>query len=94
MSRKTIRTIYSADRQNRVLIFRRYDGTYGFCHERFADDPHEQCWIPAGGHTESLCPSENIVLRESIGRIPWLNELVARLEDIDGLPSPAHRRIR
>lgn len=86
MSRETIRTIYSADRQSRVSIFRRNDGTYGFCEERFSGEPGENCWSPTARHTESFCPCEEIVLRESIGRVPWLAEMVACSEDIDGLP--------
>ncbi|MFT5327826.1 MAG: hypothetical protein ACI8P0_005731 [Planctomycetaceae bacterium] len=86
MSRATIRTIYSADRQSRVCVFRRDDGTYGFHEEQYSDAPLEQCWIPARRHTESFCASEDIVLRESIGRVPWLAQMVARFEDIDGLP--------
>ena len=86
MSRETIRTIYSADRKSRVCVFRRDDGTYGFSEERFSDEPLEQCWIPAGRRTETFCSSEDIVLRESIGRVPWLGEMVARFEAIDGLP--------
>ena len=86
MSPETIRTVYSADRRNRVCIFRRDDGTFGFCEERFSEAPLERCWIPTCRHTESICSSEETVLRESIGRVPWLAEMVARDEDIDGLP--------
>ncbi len=86
MSRETVRTIYSADRQNRVCVFRRDDGAYGFCEEHFSDAPFEQCWITTGHHTESFCASEDIVVCESIGRVPWLAEMVARFDDIDGLP--------
>lgn len=86
MPRETIRTIYSANRRERVSIFRREDGTYGYCEECFSEEPPERCWIPAGRRTESICSSEETVLREAIGRVPWLAGMVACNEDIDGLP--------
>lgn len=86
MSHRPLRLIYSADRRCRVCVFQRLDGTFGFREERFSNEPHEQCWIPVGRHTESFCSSEEVVLRESIGRVPWLQEMVARFDEIDGLP--------
>ena len=86
MSRDKVRTRYSTDRSRRVTIHRRDDGTYGFCEEQFSDDPVENCWIPCRGHTNSFCSSEEIVIREAIGRVGWLGQMVARREPIDGLP--------
>ncbi|REJ89477.1 MAG: hypothetical protein DWQ34_19675 [Planctomycetota bacterium] len=77
MPREIIRTIYSDDRRQRVCIFRRKDGTYGFFEEQFLDGPFEECWHLSGEHTESFCLSEEIVLREVTGRIDWLAETTA-----------------
>ena len=89
MSHQAVRTIYSADRRGRLRIFRRDDGTFGFCEERLSDAPLEQSWIPVGRRAESRCPSEDVALHEAIGRIPWLAERVARFGNIDGLPRRA-----
>lgn len=89
MIQSVVRTIYSRDRLRRVEIFQRDDGSFGFKEDRFSDDPFERCWIDfAVRHSESFCPSEAIALREVIGRVDWLSEMIASGEPIDGLSRP------
>jgi len=86
---EVVRIIYSRDRLRRVEVFRREDGSFGFKEDWFSGDPLERCWINyAVRHSESFCPSEQIVLREVVGRVGWLNELIAAGELIEGLPRP------
>ncbi len=89
MIQSIVRTIYSRDRCRRVEVFQRDEGSFGFKEDAFSDEPFEYCWIDyAVRHSESFCPSEQIVLREVVGRVEWLKEMVASGEPIDGLPRP------
>jgi hypothetical protein len=91
MNQSVVRTIYSRDRLRRVEIFQRNDGSFGFKEDQFSDDPFERCphWDHyAIRHSESFCPSEAIALREVIGRVDWLSEMISSGEPIDGLPRP------
>ncbi len=89
MIEEVVRTIYSRDRLRRVEVFKRDDGSFGFKEDAFSQELFEHCWIDyAVRHSESFCPSEQIVLREVIGRVGWLKEMVASGEPIDGLPRP------
>lgn len=89
MVRETIRTLYSSDRRRRVTIFRRDDETFGFREDQYSTEPFENCWIPGRNDSESFCDSEDTAIREAIGRIPWLGDMVARRQPIDGLPQTA-----
>ena len=89
MIEEVVSTIYSRDRHRRVEVFRRDDESFGFKEDALSDEPFEHCWIDyAVRHSESFCPSEQIVLREVIGRVGWLKEMIANGERIDGLPRP------
>ena len=71
-----LRTIVDNTGMRRVLIIRRSDGLFRFEVEHWSDEPKELCWIPRGGRSVSLCDSEEIALREAIGRVDWLQELL------------------
>ena len=89
MIEEVVRTIYSRDRLRRVEVFRRDDGSFGFKEDAFSDESFEQCWIDyAVRHSESFCPSEQIMLREVFGRVGWLTKMIANGEPIDGLLRP------
>lgn len=89
MIESVVRTIYSSDQLRRVEIFRRDDGSFGFKEDHFSNDPFDRCWIDyAVRHSESFCPTEAIVLREVIGRVGWLSDMIASGQPIDGLPRP------
>ena len=87
MRRKIVKKIFSADRNWRVCIFRRDDGTYGFTEERVLEQNSiVPLWTPTNRNGESFCASEDIALVEAIGRIPWFGEMVSQFADIDGWP--------
>lgn len=95
----TVRTLHSRDRCRRLVVFRRPDRTYGFAEEELPTDLLEECWIgrisnealedywiPCRAENESSWASEEIAIREAIGRVVWLRQMVARGERVDGLP--------
>jgi hypothetical protein len=56
----------------RVLIVRRENGNFGWEVEHWSDEPLELCWIRPGQYPFSICGSEEIALREALGRVDWL----------------------
>jgi hypothetical protein len=66
-----LRTIYSADRQQRVVFYANADGTFGFCEERYSDDPLEACWLPRLW-PDSRSDSLDTAIAEATSRVAWL----------------------
>ena len=56
----------------RAEIFRRADGTYGFCPYRWSND--ERCWIqvPGGHFAESFTSTAEVAESEARARVPQL----------------------
>jgi hypothetical protein len=76
-----LRTIVDSTGKRRVLIVRRESGVYGFEEEHWSDEPLEQCWIPSRASRQyafSICGSEDIALREAMGRVDWLAGVIAK----------------
>jgi hypothetical protein len=71
---KRLQTIYDQSQKRRVIIFGREDGSYGFEHERFSDDPLEMAWIPYG--PDCRCDTAERALAEARGRVSWLSEAI------------------
>src|SRR6185503_626230 len=70
MSQTIVEVIYSPERNARVQVFRRGNGTFGFEEERFQKE--EQCWIPFGRYSEAIIDSLESAVREAAGRVSWL----------------------
>ncbi|HLY72824.1 MAG TPA: hypothetical protein VKU80_01795 [Planctomycetota bacterium] len=70
MSQTIVEMIYSPERNARVQVFHRDNGTFGFEEERFQKE--EQCWIPFGRYSESIIDSLESAIREATGRVSWL----------------------
>lgn len=96
---ETVRTLHSRDRCRRVVIFRRPDRKYSFSEEELPTDLLEECWIgrlsnealedywiPCRADSESSWTSEEIAVREAVGRVVWVREMVNRGEHVEGLP--------
>ncbi len=67
-----LRTITDSTGKRRVLLLRRENGAFGYEVEHWSDEPMERCWIPLGQYPFSICGSEEIALREALGRVDWL----------------------
>ncbi len=68
-----LQTLYDDSKKRRVVVFQRGDGTFGFEHERFAEDPLEMTWIPVG-RTDARCDTVGRALAEARARVSWLAE--------------------
>ena len=69
---KTIQTIYDDSRKNRVIVFQRDDGSFGFDAEHFSDEPLEMAWLSSG--FDSRCDTAEHALSEARGRVSWLSD--------------------
>ena len=67
---KTVQTIYSEDEKQRVIIFQRPNGSYGFSESYFSEDEFEMCWIDQS-HA-SFFDTYEIAQREVYSRVDWL----------------------
>ena len=74
MSHSEVRTITDAPGLRRVVIYRREAGSFGFEEQRFSTAPEERCWLPVGRHSEAICLTEEIAIREARGRVSWLSD--------------------
>ncbi len=63
--RENIETIYDASQTERVIIFRRDNGTYGLTWEKFSSDPYELCWISCMKRSESILDNLETARREA-----------------------------
>lgn len=65
------RVLPGPDGTQRIVIFRRASGTFGFRVERFADDPLERAWLPVPGYVESFADSADAAADEALARVRW-----------------------
>ena len=72
MAETVLKKIVDPTGKHRVLIVQRANGSYGWEVEHWSDKPLEQCWIRPGQYPFSICGSEEIALREALGRVEWL----------------------
>jgi hypothetical protein len=72
MAETVLRKIVDPTGKHRVLILQRANGSYGWEVEQWSDEPLEQCWIRPEQYPFSICGSEEIALREALGRVEWL----------------------
>ena len=72
MAETVLRTIVDPPGKQRVLIVRRENGNFGWEVEHWSDEPFEFCWIRRRQYPFSICSSEEIALREALGRVEWL----------------------
>jgi hypothetical protein len=70
MSRTIIDVIYNSERNARVQIYLRDNGTFGFEEERFQNE--EKCWTTYGQYSEAIIESVESAIREAKGRVSWL----------------------
>ncbi|HEY0008899.1 MAG TPA: hypothetical protein VGB55_09260 [Tepidisphaeraceae bacterium] len=72
MAETFLRKIVDSTGKHRVLIVQRTNGSYGWEVEYWSDEPLEQCWVRRGQYPYSICDSEEVALREALGRVEWL----------------------
>jgi|SRR5688572_28951069 len=85
---EVIKIFSSPNGLDRLLIFKRGDGSYGFDHVKWGDYPEEQCWLPWANFA-SFCATEEIAIREGLSRMGWGEEIYLALMADDGPPNPA-----
>ena len=68
---EVVQTIYDDDQKQRVVIFRRQNGNFGFVKEYFSQDEFEMCWMPRSRNI-SFFDTLEIALHEVYGRVDWL----------------------
>lgn len=68
---KNIQTIYSENKKQRVTVFQREDGTFGFSEERFSEDELEMCWLPYSRNV-SFFDTLETALHETSSRLDWI----------------------
>ena len=69
-SATVVRRIQSQDQRQRVEIYRRENGTFGFGALRW--DEEEACFIPFGRYAESYTDSLDRAFAEASSRVEWL----------------------
>ena len=75
---KPIQTLYDDAKKRRVVIFEREDGSFGFEHQRFSEEPLEMAWIPY--EQDCRCDTPERALAEARGRVAWLGQTDSRNE--------------
>jgi hypothetical protein len=70
----TVQTIYDDAKKQRVIIFQREDGSFGFEEQRFSGEPLEMCWIPFGRYLACHGDTAERALVEARARVAWLSE--------------------
>jgi hypothetical protein len=75
MAHVTERELISPDGKNKVELFRRANGTYGFRVWYWSDLPSEQCWLMVAGFSESIVADLAMAEDEARGRIDWLGKM-------------------
>jgi hypothetical protein len=69
---KVVQEIYSQDKDHRILILERSDGTFCYEEQRFSQREAELCWIPKKRQTIGLYDRAETALREAIANVDWL----------------------
>ena len=67
MSGKVVQTIWNADKTQRVDIFQRTDGSFGFEESHYGVD--EQSWVSCGRYSESFTDTSEAAIREARARV-------------------------
>jgi hypothetical protein len=70
MGKNVVRTIWNADKTQRVDIFQREDGTFGFEELHYAIDG--QAWCPHGRYSESFTETSEAAIFEASSRVQWV----------------------
>jgi len=65
-----VHTIWNADKDQRVDIFQREDGTFGFEELRYATEG--QAWRPFGRYCESFKETLEAAIFEASSRVQWV----------------------
>jgi len=66
-----VHTIGNIDKDRRVDIYRRRDGTFGFEELRYATE--EQTWCPFGCYSESFTETLAGAISEASSRVQWVS---------------------
>lgn len=67
-----VKEILDTSGEQKVEIFRRADGSYGFAAWTFSHDPFELCWVLDGCYSECYTPDAATAEAEARGRVRWL----------------------
>jgi hypothetical protein len=70
MTYQVVKTIHNAQRNRRVELFQRKDGTFGFQEWTYAAD--EDAWVPFGRYAIAVIDTLERTEQEARGRIAWL----------------------
>ena len=74
MLNNPVQEIYDEDKERRIVISRRENGTYFYEEEYFSTHEYEMCWIPKKQHWIGFYDSRDTALREAIANTDWLRE--------------------
>jgi hypothetical protein len=74
VTHQVVRLITAPHGKRRVEIYRRPDGSYGFCDLRW--DEVESCFVPSGRYSESVTQSMDEAVAEASSRVEWLAKSV------------------
>ncbi len=72
MPHVTEREFISPDGRNKVELYRRENGTFGFRVWYWSDLPTEQCWLAVSGFSEPIVADLAAAEAEARDRIGWL----------------------
>ena len=72
MSYRVVKTLYSADRQRKVEIVEREDGTFTFNSFQFSHEPREMCWLLSADRGFTLTDTAERAEAEARARFSWL----------------------
>ena len=72
MNNEAVQEIYDQDKERRIVIFQRDDGTFFYEEEYFSRDEYEMCWIPKRQQRIGFYDSQETALREAIANTDWL----------------------
>lgn len=73
---KLVQEFCAEDKQRRVNIFQRENGTFYFQEERLSHQEFEQSWISIRQSVASFFDTQETAVYEAKGRIDWLNDLL------------------
>ena len=70
--RETVKCLASPDGKNRVVLFRRDDGSFGFSVQKLAAESEPDVWIPIGRYSECFASDAGAAESEARERVAWL----------------------
>ena len=65
-------TFLNSDGTQKVEVFQRADGTFGFEELKFWQE--EQTWLPVGKYSIAIVDSLDRAIEEAKGRVAWLSQ--------------------